>query len=506
MAGDGSDPELEIHIRTDADSAGLDQVGKSLEDVGTHSTNVTHSLRELTGTSRHTGEIIRAIGAASEGSARGIGEMVRGLRSLIIVGGEAAGASGLGAIALAAGALLGVFAALSRHAHSAAEDIKDTGKQSEDAAKKMEAIKKAVDEDFKPLDDILKQIDAHFADLNKRMSESESAANKLASAQKELTISEIDLNKAKDISNAKSPEEISYIEKKAEAAKEEVEAKSKQVAAAQELRDAQVKQAAAEDEANQKAGLAAQANQKVADAQKTLNDAIVTGKRAVQFAAEDETKAAAGVGVDNLAGPTSDIAGKEAKATAGARADRAAAVQAVAEARAKVKESQEKAGPIQDAADKAQSQLERAQIDVSNKQVTATLENTTALNNLAKAYLDSKAADDAKVSGGQSKEELDKEGKDDDTKAAKAEEKTEATKEKSDKKEATEALKSARDETREQTKIQKEMAEASKRHTKATKETHEALQETAKAAEGGAKEARQTKRQMVNTNSYNTSP
>jgi DNA repair exonuclease SbcCD ATPase subunit len=500
LADDFEDPSLNVEVRTTADTGGVDQVAKGLDQVSERSGGLTHSLRELTGTSRHASEVIRGIEAAGRGGAAGIGEMVRGLRALIVVTTEAVGASGLGALALVAGAVLGAFIALGRHAHDASGEIKKTGDESAEAAKKMEEIKKAVDDAFKPLEEELKRINEQFATLDKRISEATRGAGELQKASKDLADSELELGKARETANAKSPEEIEYINKKYEGLKREADAKQALNEVDQPLLDAQVRQAAATDKATQTSALAAEGANNVKSAQDALAAEREKARREVGSAAQDEINAAAGVGVDTAIGPTKDQAAAEAQATADAKAKRDAAFARVDEKQKALDEAKAKQDPLEAAAEKARVERDIATKNVEDEQLAVQKEQLAAINKLAAAIIDKQQADDAKVTGGgQSKEELDKEGDKATADAEKAEVKHEKSEQKADAKAATEEVK-------EQTKLTKEMAEASRHHTKALKDLHDSHQETAKVAVRVSKETTRTKSEVVNRLAEDTSP
>ena len=455
MAGDYDDPSLNVEITTSADNTGVEQATRGIDEVRGSAGGLTHSLRELTGTSRHTAEIVRAVGAAGSGSARGIGEMVMGLRALIMVVTEAIGATGLGALALVAGALLGTFVALSRHTHEAAGGIEDVGKKSEEAAKRMEAIKKAVDEYFKPLDDEVKRINEHFAELDKRIGAAETASTRLAKATKDLTESQEELSKARAIDAAGGDEKkIAAIDKEFEAKKKVREETEKLNTVGQEELDLKVKREEAENKAAQ------------LEQQRVLGAAEVTR---LEHESEGATKAAGIATSQFLSGKTKEDMGKGLR-------------EAAHTAQSKLGEARSQQAKLEEEAGKASNAAEAAGLAVQNEQLVTQKETLSAINRLAAAVIGQKDVDKVTVGG---------------------EPEADALRDKAD---AKAAATQAKDDAKTQKAAAKESAAELKEQVKSVKEMHVAIKTVGHVSKLAAHDARKIQRQMINTLSVNTSP
>jgi len=208
MADDFDSPELDVLIKTEADTAGAQQAARALDDVAGSGGGAAQTLRELTGTSRHTGEVIRGLEGAMRGGASSIGAMVRGLRGLIIVSGTAMGATGLGGIiALLAGAGLGAVMAFTRAMHQTGEAIKGSSEKAEDFKKTMEDVAKSVESDFAGMLTAAKELQATYADLDKMQKESEARTKTLETAKRAVAASRLDVKEQIDLGAATTPEQ-----------------------------------------------------------------------------------------------------------------------------------------------------------------------------------------------------------------------------------------------------------------------------------------------------------
>jgi DNA repair exonuclease SbcCD ATPase subunit len=464
------DPDLEVKVTTTSDTSGIDEAEKSLGGFKEQAHSTSHALRELVGSSRHGAEIFRGLEAAGRGGASGVMEMVRGFRALILVVSGALGGP-LSAVIITLGVIAGAFMALSRHSKEAGKDVEDTGKKSEEAAKKMEAIRKAVDEDWKPLEAELKNINEHFAILNKMMDQAKKGAEDLSKADKDLRDSQRELAKERELSEAKTPEEAAYIEKKYAAAKGVDEAKAKVNTADQSLLDAQTRKNAADDEAERTAKLQSEGQNKIDADAAELARIRQQGKRVVANA---------------------DATGD--KKTRGAVFDK------VNEQNAKLEEEQKKQAALDEAAKKAQEKATEAALVVQNQQLVVAKEQLAAINDLAAALLKQKNVDSAEVTGGgETREGAEREGKVTTPKGAKiskgaaeraeaAENHRDAAAERSAEKMANGTMKVSR---------------AIEKHTAAVEVTTGSITEKLAAA---TRRAELTNRQLVNKASFDVSP
>ena len=439
---DEGDVNLGIKVTSTADTSGLREAQEGASGLkGTLGETATE-LRHLTGSSREGQEIFRGLGAAASGGARGVGEMVRGLRSLSLIAAHLIGSGPLGVLLILAGLVAGAFLEMAGRGHEAADATDQVGRAAEEAAKRMEAIKRAVDESFQPLEEELKLINEQFSALKQRMSEAESEAKELERSQIALAESQLSLNEAKELEGAGGDEtKRAYIEKEYAARRELIKAQQEQNEAGQGLLDAIVKLGAAEDEAGKKAAVAAEGQQKLADAKADLAEKTDAARRASEFyeqalvkenqataKAQAQAAAADKLSYDNGAGhlganavdalPES-IDAKLAKAQADEyNKQRIQTLKDAQESASRVKDIEAKQQPIDDQAAKAADVLQSAQLKVDREKEVAANESATATNKVAEAIVKGRDVDRATVNT--SKPPVEKEGDEESSAEARA--------------------------------------------------------------------------------------
>jgi hypothetical protein len=196
---DGDDPELEIHIRSSSDVGGIQEAEKSLGGFKETAGEAAGEIRHLTGSSREGEEIFRALGSASRGSATAIGEMVRGLRSLVLVASHLAGEGPLGVLLITIGLIGGAFLTVKNRSEEASKGIKEVGDKSDDLKKHFEELDKTVEATFKPMIDRAKELVAEMEKLDKMQKQFEERENKLNQAKGEVSKSQLELDKQTSI-------------------------------------------------------------------------------------------------------------------------------------------------------------------------------------------------------------------------------------------------------------------------------------------------------------------
>lgn len=511
MAEDiGDDPDLNIEVTATADTAAIpettrqvEQLGQAAEEAGSKSgkgfSEAGHTLREVLVDARHSHEIFRGIGEAANGSVGSIMGMVRAFRALVILVGEAMGALGpAGWLVLGLGAIGGALLAIGRHSKEASDGLGDTKSKADQLTESLKKVGDAVKKDFEPLAKAVKEIDDRFADLDKRMKASTEELEKLQAAQFKVKESEMELAKAKELSAAKDETERKYIESKYAALKDEAAAKKEVAEADKGLLDAQAEKLVADKKAEELAAQAAEAQAKVTDAQKNLDEvskkALATVRETHNL--EDERERLNPAHGRLWRGPASEVEAQSADT----REVRARAFGEVAQARERLEKSQSEAAPIVEKAAKAQKDADALALKVSEEQLVATANNTAAMNKLTEALLKKADADKAEVTGGgETKGGIEGDAK----RAANAEARVESQAAKaSEKKAATEA----REQTREAAKLQHEITEATAHQTRALKATHKAAMEGSEAAKTATHEVHQARRVLINETSYDSSP
>lgn len=480
---DSDDPELEVHVSTTADTTGVDQAKRGINDVTESvggSGGLTHHLRELTGTSRHASEIIRGFEAAGKGGAAGIGEMVRGLRALVIVTTEAIGATGLGGLALALGAILGAFLAFSKHSKEAGDSLKETKDRSEELKKSIESTSKSVEESFKGMAEAAKELVEQMRELDKMQKESEAASARLESARSGLASAKLDLEEQNSLAVA-APEDQAHI-------KDVFTHRRKLAALTEEGNKSSNDVLSAQAEAHRDEDLSSVARREDYTAQQGVRDA--------QAKSDSATGAATSFGRELLGGGTISEADEQQRRHL---ADTAFAAQAgVKTAQSEYEKVHGKLGEVTAAGEASQTKLRNAQdVDAVNQEKIATEKQVLIAVQAAKADEEATAATKRLAEAA--------------NKAAEALDKHKGDKEKGEtkgEKLADEEREDNRDAAAE--KAAHKMAtgagrvkEAVEQHTRTIEDAHEA---TTKVLKRSTKHIERGERRMVNATSYDSSP
>jgi chromosome segregation ATPase len=511
------DPELGYKITGSADTGPIREAEGAVHGLkGTLGETATE-LRHLTGSSREGQEIFRGLGAAAKGGAAGIGEMIRGLRSLALVATHVIGEGPLGLLLIALGLIGGAFVAMKGHAEGAAEGTDKAGKAAEEAAKRMEAIKKAVDESFKPLDEEIKKINEHFAELEKRINAANAAAERMEKADKDLTDSQLELAKAREIDAAGGDEKkIAYIERRYAADKKVADAQRELNQVGNEGNELQVKKAAADEKAAELADAAAQANNKVQAAQESLNTATREGSRVITTFDEKERvkgqltpEAQRQLDYSIQAGNPLDPGNLEhfKGASPEEKQARDEAFARISEARETLTDTTKSAQKANDEYAKATAAADEAALQVEREQLVTQKDTLAAINKLAAAEIERRDVDKAKVDTSETAGDKAEEA------SAKATDKADASAERAEKKEAAadtrNANKEAAAEAKEHHTEQRTYLELARKQAKETaehlKSVNEAMGQVHHAAREAGKTADKITRQVVN-NSLDTSP
>lgn len=480
---DSDDPELEVHVSTSADTSGTDQAKRGLDDVKESvggSGGLTHSLRELTGTSRHASEIIRGFEAAGKGGAAGIGEMVRGLRALVVVTTEAIGATGLGGLALVLGAILGAFIAFGKHAKDAGSDLKETTDRSEELKKSIESTSKSVEASFKGMAESAKELVEQMRELDKMQKDSEAASARLESARSGLASAKLDLEEQNSLAVA-APEDQAHIKdvfthrRKLAALNEEGNKSSNEVLSAQA-------------EAHRNEDLASVARREDYSAEQAVRDAEAKATSATGQATDFGSKLLGGGAISEA-----DSARRKQLADAAFTAKAGAAT-----ARTEYDKVHGKLGDVTAASEASQGKLRDAQeLDKVNQQKIATERETLAAIQGAKADEEAAAAAHKLAeAANKAAEALDKHKADKEKPESKAEK--EKDEENEDNRDAA-AEKAAHKMATGAGKVK----EAVERHAKTVEDAHESTTRTLKKS---AAHIERTTRQLVNESSYTSSP
>ena len=85
MSDEGSDPDLNIRITSEADVGGIRDAEQAVGGFASKAHGAAHEMREFTGSTREGQEVVRGVEAAMRGGAAGVGEMIRGLRALTLI-------------------------------------------------------------------------------------------------------------------------------------------------------------------------------------------------------------------------------------------------------------------------------------------------------------------------------------------------------------------------------------------------------------------------------------
>ena len=501
MSDDYDDPSLNIEIRTSADTGGVQDATKAVQGLsdaaGERSGGLTHSLRELSGTSRHTTEIFRGLEGAMSGGARGIGEMVRGFRALIIVSAEAIGATGLGGvIALLAGAGLGAIMAFSKHTHEAAKGLGEAGEKAGDLKSKLEELAKAEEAVFKPLLDQLKEVDEHFKVVESRIAQAKKDAMELENAQKKTADAQAEYNKALSLEEADTPEKKAYIEKKASADKAVADATSQLNTTGQGYLDAELQLHTDQRKAEAQKDAVDAANAEAEKRKQELEKAKKDAPEKIRQSYLDEQKAAEAaeetVGLSSsMLGASGPNVADVARNTQAAKDERKGILAKVWEAKTTSDKANEEAAKANDIAQKQQEKIESDQLEVQNKILVAQQETKEAILKLAAAMIERKNADNAEVTGGgESMEKIEGDAKRSADEKAADEKKTEANQAKidahnkkaADNQAAEDLRKAHKKESERQIQTEKEWAAQIRLKMKADEQVHEALHASAKQA------------------------
>ena len=499
------DNELNVRVTTDSDVGGVTDAENALGGFKEKAGEAASEMRHFTGSSREGLEIFRAIGGAARGGAAGVGEMTRGLRSLVLVVSHSIGAGPLGVLLLTLGLIAGAFLSMKSHAKEAEGGMADAAKGAEKLKKELDEVKKSAEEDFKPLNDKLKELNEQFKELDQRIHAATEASTRQAKADEDLQKSQRELSKAKELDAATDETQRAYIEKKYAAQEKLDDAQRKLIESSDKLNELKVKSAAADDEAAKKAAVAAEGAEKVREAHDKLEDA--TKKAAIATSQFNQQSAASGA-LSAAESKTKDPATLLALSQAGkiqdtqvAAAD-AARRSAIDEGRkaqedAKVKDAEQ--AKLQKAADDAASKADAARQAVEKEQLAATTENTAALNRVAAAIIGLKDVDKAEVTGGgQTQAEVDREKSDrvSGAKGTRPETRTQAA--------AEDAALNHRDAAAEKAATGAHRVKQSiDKHTRATVDAHE---QTVGVLKDATKHIERTSRQLVNASSYLQSP
>ena len=530
------EPQLKYRISGEADVGPIQETERSTEGLKGTLGEAATEMRHLTGSSREGQEIMRGFGGAGRAGAAGVGEMIRGLRSLALVATHLIGEGPLGVLLIAIGLIGGALLAMRGHAKEAGDGLEAAGKKADDFAKHLETLKKSAEESLKPVTDRIKEIDEHFAALEKRMHEANAAYDRQAHATRELTDAQNDLAKANAIQAAGGDErKIAAINREYDAKKKVAEAtEAVNTVGGKELQ-LKTELEAANNKAAQTAEAAAQANKAVSDQQEKSAAATQAAAKATEYyeqvlekqkGTEDARRAAIAradltLGAGHLAPnaiaalPESLTAKEAAVQVAQADEARRSALAGAREQRSTLEGLQAGARAANTAADKAQSAADTAQLAVENEQLVTQKETLAAnirlelaMKELANAIKENEKKDDERTQKAldklatENKREADAAARSD-AREAKGEAATAAKAHKADEHAATVE---ARDAQKEHTNVLREMARESKKSLEALKEVHSANRATAEVAIGAAKETRETHRQLLNSLSFNQSP
>lgn len=526
MSDDYDDPSLNIEIRTSADTGGVQDATKAVQGLsdaaGERSGGLTHSLRELSGTSRHTGEIFRGLEGAMNGGARGVGEMVRGLRALIIVSGEAMAATGLGGIiALLAGAGLGAMMVFSKSTHEAGTELGKASTEADKLKASIEAAGKAMDGVFKPVIEDAKALVAEMEKLDKMQKESEASANRMAAAKAGLAGAQLDLEEQNSLAVAKTPEDREHIKAVFEQRRKVGKLNEEGAASTNAVYSA-------EAEAKRTADLAEQARQTeygaaapVRGAQSAFDEAKDRAARLNAAAIEAASKAsaanaevakvadrtklgteAAALAASHISGakPLNEAAATAAEAAKEATRDALTKEAALKKAEGNLEETKGITGKVTDAAAAAARKYDEAkELDAIKQKEIATQKEILQQIELGKQQ--DAAAEAAKRLA----EAADKAAKALDKKSEKEEKEPKETKADA---QAADAAENHRDAAAERavermSKGAEHLKNAVAKHAEKTAESHEA---TVDHLEKSSRSLERTNRVLVNAGSYNASP
>jgi hypothetical protein len=502
MADDYDDPELEVTIRSRADTSGIDDARKSVEELrdaaGERSGGLAHSLRELSGTSRHTREIFRGLEGAAMGGVRGLGEMVRGFRALIIISEEAISATGIGGIiALLAGAGLGAMLAFGKSTHEAAGELDKASSSADELKASIEAATKAMDNAFKPLIEDAKALVSEMEKLDKMQKESDARADKLEAAQFKGKIAQLDLDEQTSImALGTDPKKLDV-----EAVRGSFALKKKNAQLDEESRQSKNTVSEAEAAAKRGTNLAAEASGKEYEDYQVLRDA--------QAAADDAKRKAGTLNTFAIEAAQRGDKGAEAAQEAARVASRDAFAKqaAVKTAQEKFDATKAETGKVITGSEEADRKLRDAQdLDAANQKRIATEREIAANEKAAKdqeqAATALKEAAAALKAAAHAKEETDKKEARDEAKADKVPKETKAEAKAAD---AAEEHRDAKAEAavERMSRGAEHLESAVAKHAEKTAASHEA---TVEHLEKSSRILDRTNRQLVNAGSYNTSP
>ena len=470
------DPELRVKVTTESDGSGAEEASHGIDEIRNKSRETAGELRHLLGSAREGKEVLRGLEAGARGGAAGLGEMTRGLMGAARAASALLGSGPFGALVIVLGLLAGAWVTFKAHTHEAGQSMDDASKDADKLKKSLEDLKSAGESSIKPLVDEMKELDGEFKNLEERITAASGQADKQNDAQRELAKSARELAKEKELEGAKDETARQYIEKKFTAQEHLEDANQKVIESTKDLNDAKVKQAAADQEAAEKADVASRAESAVAESHARSTDATKKAAFATSFFEEQIAKPGTSAAIISVAD-----------------AERKAANVAAQQAQAFEKGQVEKSVPLRKEADEAATKAAAADRAVEQAQLTAETKNTTALNELAKAIIELREAEAGKQTGTEdAKEEKAPQGETKEKKETTAARQEQAADENHLTIQGEKALE------RIQSGSQK-LHQAITRHAKATEEAQNA---TIEHLDNTAKRAELTQRQVINSTSY----
>ena len=320
------DQELQIKITTSADTSGTEAATSGLRDVASAAGEAQkggeglgkglgesrQTLREFSRSGFEVREAIEGIGKASQGGVGAVTGLAHAFRALLGILRGAVGAAGpIGLIALALGALVGLFMALGKHTEEAGDKMKGAGKDADDYGKKLEGLektaKKAFEEQLKELQKLHEAYRQNISDIENAIKR----GDELRQADQKHALEFEELKKNEALKKAKTPEEAQKIENTF--AKKQIELRAEQEKENLGMKEVEANLKIAEAKKHQEdiGKQIQQAEDKKAQAEAARQQAVGTAKTATEN--ELELRRRGGATAEDLA-PAGRAAREKARA------------------------------------------------------------------------------------------------------------------------------------------------------------------------------------------------
>lgn len=289
---EGDDVNLGVRVTSESDLTGINEAREGVSGLkGTLGETATE-LRHLTGSSREGQEIFRGLGAAARGGAAGIGEMIRGLRSLALVATHIMGEGPLGVLLIGLGLIGGAFLAMRGHTEKAGEAMQKTASRAEELKKSIEELGKQTEADFKKMEQGAKALYDQLERLDKLQKESNATAERLDKAKAATAEAQLDLDEQNSLAVAGTPEEREHIKAVFEQRRKVGKLNREGEESSQSVRDAFTEanrsETARTDATNREAQAAAEVRAKQAAADQATREATSFGSTLLEFAKTGE--------------------------------------------------------------------------------------------------------------------------------------------------------------------------------------------------------------------------